>query len=269
MRDLAGRDDGGAALSGGADLVQGLAAAGHIALLLAMLKALCPIKSSRKPPASAPTMVELDGGSLPTPQLPARPSTADLPAADLAPVLAQQAAAFPYDQPYFGYRSDILAGADSRSRAPGRLFCVLATAAAVSALLAFTPGPPPAALANALLAFTAGPPPAALANAAARRQAVAAEVSALGGVELVLSQALPDPESPLSREWALWAVRNLCEGSQEAQVCWGVGAAAGTSSAGIWACTGAAAPHGGKHDFHPTVANCNRRLLNHRMRSGN
>lgn len=143
VRDLAGRDDGGAALAGGVDLVQALLSAGLVRLLLSMLKALRPI--SQKAAAA--------GGE-------------PLPTADLAPMLALQSAAFPYDQPYFGYRSDVLA---------------------------------------------------ALGNTAKGRPAVAAEVAALGGAELVLAQALPDRESPLSREWALWAVRNLGEGSPTAR----------------------------------------------------
>jgi ataxin-10 len=44
------------------------------------------------------------------------------------------------------------------------------------------------------------------------------EVCALGGVELVLAQCQLDRQSPLAREWALWAVRNLCEGNEQAQV---------------------------------------------------
>lgn len=50
----------------------------------------------------------------------------------------------------------------------------------------------------------------------------------LGGVELVLAQCQLDRQSPLAREWALWAVRNLCEGNPEAQV--GEGARAGDSA---------------------------------------
>ena len=44
------------------------------------------------------------------------------------------------------------------------------------------------------------------------------EVQGLGGVELVLAQCQLDRESPLAREWALWGVRNLCEGNPRAQV---------------------------------------------------
>lgn len=47
---------------------------------------------------------------------------------------------------------------------------------------------------------------------------VQAEVQAVGGVELVLAQCQLDRNSPLAREWALWAVRNLCEGNPAAQV---------------------------------------------------
>lgn len=56
-----------------------------------------------------------------------------------------------------------------------------------------------------------------LANAAHGRTEVQAEVGRLGGVELVLAQCQLDRQSPLAREWALWAVRNLCEGNPEAQ----------------------------------------------------
>jgi len=48
-------------------------------------------------------------------------------------------------------------------------------------------------------------------------------VGELGGVELVLAQCQLDRESPLAREWGLWAVRNLCEGNPQAQVGWGRG----------------------------------------------
>ncbi|KAL4436610.1 hypothetical protein ABPG75_003749 [Micractinium tetrahymenae] len=58
---------------------------------------------------------------------------------------------------------------------------------------------------------------AALANAAHGRREVQAEVGRMGGVELVLAQCQLDRQSPLAREWALWAVRNLCEGNPEAQ----------------------------------------------------
>jgi ataxin-10 len=56
-----------------------------------------------------------------------------------------------------------------------------------------------------------------IANASHKRPHVQAAVSACGGVELVLAQCQVDEKSPLAREWALWAVRNLCEGSEEAR----------------------------------------------------
>lgn len=56
-----------------------------------------------------------------------------------------------------------------------------------------------------------------LANLSYRRPGVKAEVLAVGGVELVLSQCQMDREAPLAREWALWAIRNLCEGNEAAQ----------------------------------------------------
>lgn len=44
------------------------------------------------------------------------------------------------------------------------------------------------------------------------------EVESLGGVELILSQCQLDEHSPLAREWGLWAVRNLCEGSPQVRL---------------------------------------------------
>lgn len=56
-----------------------------------------------------------------------------------------------------------------------------------------------------------------LGNAAHGRQPVQEAIAALGGVELILAQCQVDKESPLAREWALWAVRNVCEGSDAAR----------------------------------------------------
>ncbi len=42
-------------------------------------------------------------------------------------------------------------------------------------------------------------------------------VVALGGVELLLAQCQVDEESPMLREWGLWAIRNLTEGSEAAK----------------------------------------------------
>jgi len=56
-----------------------------------------------------------------------------------------------------------------------------------------------------------------IANAAYKRPEIQAAVAGLGGVELVLAQCQVDEKSPLSREWGLWAVRNLCEGSAAAR----------------------------------------------------
>ncbi|KAL4444556.1 hypothetical protein ABPG77_002373 [Micractinium sp. CCAP 211/92] len=79
-------------------------------------------------------------------------------------------------------------------------------------------------LAGAAARFPSAPPYpgfrsdllAVLANAAHGRRCQD-EVGRLGGVELVLAQCQLDRQSPLAREWALWAVRNLCEGNPEAQ----------------------------------------------------
>ncbi len=57
-----------------------------------------------------------------------------------------------------------------------------------------------------------------LANGAFRRRAVVSEVLSYGGLELVLAQTNLDDRSPLAREWALWGVRNMCEGNEEVRV---------------------------------------------------
>jgi len=56
-----------------------------------------------------------------------------------------------------------------------------------------------------------------LGNACYGRKYFQDAVASRGGVDLLLSQCRGDMSSPLSREWALWAVRNLCEGNPEAQ----------------------------------------------------
>ena len=56
-----------------------------------------------------------------------------------------------------------------------------------------------------------------LANASHKRPRVQQEVSDVdGGIELIMGQCQVDGQSPLAREWALWAVRNVCEGSDRA-----------------------------------------------------
>ncbi|GFR50142.1 hypothetical protein Agub_g12294, partial [Astrephomene gubernaculifera] len=56
-----------------------------------------------------------------------------------------------------------------------------------------------------------------LANGAFRRPRVVSELVVRGGVELLLAQTNLDDRSPLAREWALWGLRNMCEGSEEVQ----------------------------------------------------
>lgn len=61
-----------------------------------------------------------------------------------------------------------------------------------------------------------------LGNMTYNRSYVQEEVCKRGGVEIVLSQCQrprtdPYAASPLAREWALWTIRNLCQGSEEAQ----------------------------------------------------
>lgn len=158
IRDIAARDDDGHGLTKSStstksssspssssltpSLVHSLLASGLVSTLLSMLKALGPIINPRR--------------NEPLPQT----------AAETAPLLTEKAKFFTSQQPYQGYRSDILA---------------------------------------------------AIANLAHKRPRVQAAVSACGGVELVLSQCQVDETSPLAREWALWAVRNLCEGSEDAR----------------------------------------------------
>ena len=43
------------------------------------------------------------------------------------------------------------------------------------------------------------------------------ETLRLGGVELLLSQCQLDEDSPLTREWALWAIRNLSISNPDVQ----------------------------------------------------
>ncbi|GAX78856.1 hypothetical protein CEUSTIGMA_g6294.t1 [Chlamydomonas eustigma] len=58
-----------------------------------------------------------------------------------------------------------------------------------------------------------------LSNCTYQRPNVARHIASSfpGSVELILAQTQLDESSPVAREWALWAVRNLCAGSEEAQ----------------------------------------------------
>eukprot|EP00198_Chlamydomonas_reinhardtii_P004947 XP_001694283.1 predicted protein [Chlamydomonas reinhardtii] len=56
-----------------------------------------------------------------------------------------------------------------------------------------------------------------VANGCFRRPTVTSAVVRLGGLELLLAQTHLDERSPLAREWALWGVRNMAEGSEEVQ----------------------------------------------------
>lgn len=57
-----------------------------------------------------------------------------------------------------------------------------------------------------------------LANASFGRPRLQRYITHVGGVHLLLNQCQADPESPLAREWALWGIRNLCAGSEEARI---------------------------------------------------
>lgn len=56
-----------------------------------------------------------------------------------------------------------------------------------------------------------------LSNIVFRRRKVQNLVLKLGGVHLLLNQCQFDDGSPLVREWAVWAIRNLCEDNTEIQ----------------------------------------------------
>lgn len=58
---------------------------------------------------------------------------------------------------------------------------------------------------------------AALANGCHGRARVVGLVVSLGGVPALLAQCRGDAEDTFVREWALWAVRNMCEASEQAQ----------------------------------------------------
>ncbi|GLC74061.1 hypothetical protein PLESTF_001455700 [Pleodorina starrii] len=126
---------------------------------------------------------------------------------------------------------------EARRRRAGGAGGAGSTAAAAAALpppAAAAASPPPpdrpvVELPYALQALAAGLPSGApyvgyrgdlvsvLSNGAFRRRRVVSELLAGGGLELLLAQTHLDEHSPLAREWALWGVRNMCEGSEEVQ----------------------------------------------------
>lgn len=62
------------------------------------------------------------------------------------------------------------------------------------------------------------PSPAGLANALFNRGPVHKQVLASGQLPSILSHCQSDHDAPMAREWALLAIRNICEGDAEAQV---------------------------------------------------
>lgn len=56
-----------------------------------------------------------------------------------------------------------------------------------------------------------------LSNMCFQQRPVQDAVLAGGGIELLLSNCTLDDSSPLAREWALWAIRNMCEGNAQVQ----------------------------------------------------
>ena len=226
VRDICARDDSGRGLtggSGGADLVAALQAAGAVRTLLALLKALAPIQPWRRrqqPGAaaqaeSAAAAAAAAGAAGPSA---GAGSAGGIQVAELAPQLAAEAAGLPSAPPYPGYRSDLLAALANAAHAR--------PAVQASTCWRCKPGLPGGAWREGSTAL----PRCALAGRRLARPcsvrtapcslppAPQAEVGSLGGVELVLAQCQVDGESPLAREWALWGVRNLCEGNPAAQV---------------------------------------------------
>ena len=166
LRDICARDDDGVALTSQKyNLVKELLTAGLIPVLLALLQSLGPINNPRRPREQQKqqstekiiTEVEEEEDV---------DALDELSIKDAAEKDRKPPCEYVTEQPYEGYRSDIVA---------------------------------------------------IIANAGHKRKAVHEEVITCGGVELILSQCQVDYKSPLAREWALWAVRNLCQGSEVAR----------------------------------------------------
>lgn len=56
-----------------------------------------------------------------------------------------------------------------------------------------------------------------LSNLVYNQKTIQDTVMAAGGIELLLSNCVVDEASPLAREYALWAIRNMCEGNEAVQ----------------------------------------------------
>ena len=56
-----------------------------------------------------------------------------------------------------------------------------------------------------------------LGNLAYRRPAVQGIMAKQGALELLLSSTKFDPDAAIVREWALWAVKNMCDNNPEVQ----------------------------------------------------
>lgn len=56
-----------------------------------------------------------------------------------------------------------------------------------------------------------------LANASFQNRPFQDTLVSCGGLDLILGQCKGDPSAPLAREWALWAIRNICEDNEYAQ----------------------------------------------------
>lgn len=94
LRDIVARDDDGAALTNGVSLIPSLLTARIVPLLLSMLKALGPPKPSKSPQQ----------------QQQQQQNELGVKVIELAPALAAQAQELPREPPYYGYRTDVLAG---------------------------------------------------------------------------------------------------------------------------------------------------------------
>lgn len=196
------REDGGRALAGGVDLAEWLLCdTGGGELLLAMLAALQPAPASR--------------GSRRQRAGPANSSSSAPPARAAAPntitplplTVAQEPPASSTSSSHHN-TEDQIAGQEPLPQ-PSASPSGLVLPPRLVARSCVMPRVP-------IYVGHRGDLVAVLANGAFRRPRVISELLVpLGGLELLLAQTHLDEDSPLAREWALWGVRNMCEGNEE------------------------------------------------------
>lgn len=56
-----------------------------------------------------------------------------------------------------------------------------------------------------------------LSNFLCEDKSMQVDVMAAGGVEVLLNNCNLDDTAPLAREWALWSIRNMCQGNEDVQ----------------------------------------------------